>query len=219
VDDRTPAHERPPAGMPSFADGDLNRSMGSVVSPPRGNKQSSRNTFRELAADDVGHRGRSADDEGRFGRGKSADYDGIGIPRDDAGDRGRARGGGRKDDGAERDRHRDAHREGSRERRAERNGGGLDGGGHDRRGGDDGGAEDNRDGRRGVRSRGRDEDEYLSDDGRREEGRRGRRGASGGDGDDLRQRVADLEKRSACTDTLSYERKWEGGEEGGRDVY
>ena len=57
--------------------------MGSVMSPPRGNKQSSRNTFRELAADDLGHRGRSADDEGGYASGGRA-----------AGARNRSGGGG-----------------------------------------------------------------------------------------------------------------------------
>jgi hypothetical protein len=156
------------------------------MSPPRGNKQSSRNTFRELAADDLGHRGRSADDEGGYGRGKSADYDGIGIPRDDAGDKGGARGGGRKGDDMNRDRHRDEHRDSSRERER--------GGGRERRRVDGSAAEEERGGRRGARSRGREDDEGFSDEGRRGgEGRRGRRGA--GDEEDLRQRVEDLEKQ------------------------
>ena len=65
--------------MPSVADGDMNRSMASVMSPPRGNKQSSRNTFGELAGDDGRHKGR--DDGGSPGRGKVAEFDGIGFPR------------------------------------------------------------------------------------------------------------------------------------------
>ena len=79
-DHKIPAHELPPAGRPSVADGDMNQSISSVMSPPRKNKVSSKNTFRELHQD-VGHKQSHADS--LSGGKKGAEFDGIGFPRDD----------------------------------------------------------------------------------------------------------------------------------------
>lgn len=117
--------------------------MASVMSPPRGNKQNSRNAFHDLAGDDRGHKGRSADDGGSPGRNKvPAEFDGIGYPRDEDGAR-----GGRKIDDRDRDRgasrsrgdggNEDDKRRGGSRRRDDRDHDNRDDdGGNSRRGGD-----------------------------------------------------------------------------------
>ncbi len=197
-EDKIPPHERPPAGMPSVADGDMNRSMASVMSPPRGTKQSSRNTFQDLAGDD-GHKGRSGGGDSP-GRNKVAEFDGIGFPRDD--DSGGSNKGGRKHDDRERDKGRDKDRQRDRDRDIDR-----DRDDHrrssrdpyddhdqrdrrDRRRGDSGADDDDRGSHRGG-SRGRGggggwggddyDDEFRSDG-------RGRRGDRGDDDRDHRRR-------------------------------
>ena len=136
-DYKLPAHDRPPAGMPSVADGEFNRSIASAMSPPRVNKQSSRNAFHDLAVYG-GHKGPSTDEGGSPGRNQApSEFDGIGYPRDADDDNAR---GGRRNDDRERDR------------------------GSSRSRGESGKEDDKGIGRGGSRRRDERDDEYRDDD-------------------------------------------------------
>jgi pSer/pThr/pTyr-binding forkhead associated (FHA) protein len=206
-EDKVPPHERPPAGMPSVAEGQMNRTAMSSMSPQRGMKKTSKNTFSELAVDDGGHRGRSADDAlGSPPRGRVADYDGIGFPRDEKGSDRDERGGGRgahkpderdrdSRDGREKDFGRARDRDGELEREEPRRSGRdpyQDRGGDDRS--DDKGAA--RRGRGGPRETAKSDPEYEDEyAGERRSGSGIGRGRVGGEGD-ARHEAGELEGRS-----------------------